>query len=269
MKSVASRAFAEVDAVLGASPLLAATSAQAGGPPADPGWAGIPHCTVPNIEGTLLTSAEEEAARLPVWKPGADAAGFEGGAEHRPARSSPQAGTQLAPGHQGSADRRQVIKASGTLGAVAPRLPQPRRRGCSPRGPRRIRGSRDSRIAPCPEPGGRPVGRRKTAGGLGARCTVSAVMRQRSSVRKGRVVSVVPRAGNRPGGGNRRRPDRQLRLSRGRAPTRRSRKRPNAIPSVSVQCENQPTCGIGCLSSAWPPASRTLAIDASMSSVSK
>ena len=30
---------------------------------------------------------------------------------------------------------------------------------------------------------------------LGARCTVSAVMRKRSSVRKGRVASVVPRAG--------------------------------------------------------------------------
>lgn len=29
----------------------------------------------------------------------------------------------------------------------------------------------------------------------GARCTVSAVMRRRSSVRKGRVASVVPRAG--------------------------------------------------------------------------
>ena len=30
---------------------------------------------------------------------------------------------------------------------------------------------------------------------LGARCSVSAVMRKRSSVRKGRVTSVVPRAG--------------------------------------------------------------------------
>jgi PASTA domain-containing protein len=30
---------------------------------------------------------------------------------------------------------------------------------------------------------------------LGARCSVSAVMRKRSSVRKGRVASVVPRAG--------------------------------------------------------------------------
>ena len=30
---------------------------------------------------------------------------------------------------------------------------------------------------------------------LGARCTVSAVMRKHSSVRKGRVVSVVPRPG--------------------------------------------------------------------------
>ena len=44
-------------AVLGACAAVAATSAQAGGPPADPGWAGLPHCTVPKIEGTLLTSA--------------------------------------------------------------------------------------------------------------------------------------------------------------------------------------------------------------------
>ena len=41
------------------------------------------------------------------------------------------------------------------------------------------------------------------------------------------------------------------------------------MPSVSVQWENHPTCGIGVLSSASPPSSLTFAIDASMSSVSK
>jgi hypothetical protein len=46
-------------------------------------------------------------------------------------------------------------------------------------------------------------------------------------------------------------------------------KRLNATPSQSWQRENQPTCGIGALSSAWPPSSRTRATDASMSSVSK
>ena len=46
-------------------------------------------------------------------------------------------------------------------------------------------------------------------------------------------------------------------------------KRLNALPSVSLQCVNQPTLGIGCLSSAEPPSSRTREIDASMSSVSK
>ena len=36
---------------------VAATSAQAGGTPPDPGWAAFPHCTVPNVEGKQLAAA--------------------------------------------------------------------------------------------------------------------------------------------------------------------------------------------------------------------
>src|SRR5262249_58795534 len=40
------------------------------------------------------------------------------------------------------------------------------------------------------------------------------------------------------------------------------------FPSVSLQAANQPWVGTGCLSSAVPPSSRTLAIDASLAGVS-
>ena len=46
-------------ALVGAGAALAATSAQAGGPPPDPGWLGVPHCTVPNIEGKQLAAARK------------------------------------------------------------------------------------------------------------------------------------------------------------------------------------------------------------------
>jgi hypothetical protein len=46
-------------ALVGACAAVAATSAQAGGPPADPGWEGIPHCTVPHIEGKQLAVARK------------------------------------------------------------------------------------------------------------------------------------------------------------------------------------------------------------------
>ena len=36
---------------------VAATSAQAGGAPPDPGWSAYPHCTVPNVEGKQLAAA--------------------------------------------------------------------------------------------------------------------------------------------------------------------------------------------------------------------
>ena len=46
-------------ALVGIGAAVAATSAQAGGPPADPGWLALPHCTVPNIEGTQLANARK------------------------------------------------------------------------------------------------------------------------------------------------------------------------------------------------------------------
>jgi hypothetical protein len=50
-------------AVVGACAAVAATSAQAGGPPPDPGWEGIPHCTVPKIEGKQLAVAKKSLSR--------------------------------------------------------------------------------------------------------------------------------------------------------------------------------------------------------------
>jgi hypothetical protein len=47
-------------ALAGVGAAVAATSAQAGGPPADPGWLGLPHCTVPKIEGMQLTAARKK-----------------------------------------------------------------------------------------------------------------------------------------------------------------------------------------------------------------
>jgi hypothetical protein len=83
--------------VLGACAAVAATSAQAGGPPADPGWAGIPHCTVPKIEGTLLTSAKTKlhgslCGSLAPMRVASKAA------RNTVLTVIPQAGTQLAPG---------------------------------------------------------------------------------------------------------------------------------------------------------------------------
>jgi hypothetical protein len=43
----------------------------------------------------------------------------------------------------------------------------------------------------------------------------------------------------------------------------------NLLPSVSTHAANQPWLGIGILSSDFPPRSRTWAMEASMSSVSK
>ncbi len=47
--------WAAAAAVLGA---LAVPAAQAGGPPEDPGWEGLPHCTVPDIQGMQMTVAK-------------------------------------------------------------------------------------------------------------------------------------------------------------------------------------------------------------------
>ena len=84
-------------AVLGACAAVAATSAQAGGPPADPGWAGLPHCTVPKIEGTLLASARKKlrASLCGVLAPMRRRSAV---ARNTVLSSIPAAGTELAPG---------------------------------------------------------------------------------------------------------------------------------------------------------------------------
>jgi hypothetical protein len=46
-------------ALVGVGAAVAATSAQAGAPPPDPGWDALPHCTVPSIEGKQLASARK------------------------------------------------------------------------------------------------------------------------------------------------------------------------------------------------------------------
>ena len=84
-------------AVLGACAAVAATSAQAGGPPADPGWAGIAHCTVPKIEGKQLTLARKNlrdslcGVMSPLRKRAA-------AARNTVLTAVPAEGTSLAPG---------------------------------------------------------------------------------------------------------------------------------------------------------------------------
>jgi PASTA domain len=46
-------------AVAAVGAALAASVAQGGAPPADPGWDGLPHCTVPNIQGLQLGNAKK------------------------------------------------------------------------------------------------------------------------------------------------------------------------------------------------------------------
>ena len=84
-------------AVLGACAAVAATSAQAGGPPADPGWVGLPHCTVPQIEGTKLTSAKKKlhGSQCGILAPLRQASKV---ARNTVLTVIPQAGTILAPG---------------------------------------------------------------------------------------------------------------------------------------------------------------------------
>ena len=56
MKSLRYLSWTAVAAACGA---IAATAAQAGGPPPDPGWIGLPHCTVPDVEGVPLAAAKK------------------------------------------------------------------------------------------------------------------------------------------------------------------------------------------------------------------
>ncbi len=42
---------------------VAVSAAQGGGPPADPGWIGLPHCAVPDVEGLQLAVARRTLRR--------------------------------------------------------------------------------------------------------------------------------------------------------------------------------------------------------------
>ena len=85
-------------AVVGAGAAVAATSAQAGGPPPDPGWLGVPHCTVPNIEGKQLAAARKSlhgslcGVMSPPLRKRSSAA------RNTVLTAIPKAGTVLAPG---------------------------------------------------------------------------------------------------------------------------------------------------------------------------
>src|SRR5262245_56139776 len=76
---------------------VAATSAQAGGPPPDPGWAAFPHCTVPSVEGTQLAAAQKSlrGARCGVMSPIRTRSTA---ARNTVLVAVPEAGTILAPG---------------------------------------------------------------------------------------------------------------------------------------------------------------------------
>ncbi len=84
-------------AVVGAGAAVAATAAQAGGPPPDPGWLGVPHCTVPNIEGKQLAAARKSlhgslcGVMAPMRRRSV-------AARNTVLTALPQAGTILAPG---------------------------------------------------------------------------------------------------------------------------------------------------------------------------
>ena len=85
--------------LLGVCAAVAATSAQAGGPPPDPGWAGVPHCTVPSIEGMQLANARKSLKRSRCGSM-APLRRRSTAARNTVLTAVPQAGTQLAPGTQ-------------------------------------------------------------------------------------------------------------------------------------------------------------------------
>ena len=97
MKASRHTRFMKWMALVGAGAALAATSAQAGGPPPDPGWLGVPHCTVPNIEGKQLAAARKSlhsslcGVMAPMRRRSV-------AARNTVLTALPQAGTILAPG---------------------------------------------------------------------------------------------------------------------------------------------------------------------------
>jgi hypothetical protein len=77
---------------------FAATAAYAGGPPEDPGWIGLPHCTVPSIEGMQMTVAKRmlRSARCGTYKQPLRIRST--AAVNSVITQVPAAGTDLAPG---------------------------------------------------------------------------------------------------------------------------------------------------------------------------
>jgi hypothetical protein len=98
MKSSRNTRLLKWMALVGIGAALAATSAQAGGPPADPGWLALPHCTVPNIEGMKLAGARKKlhgslcGVMAPPLRKRSSAA------RNTVLIAAPEAGTILAPG---------------------------------------------------------------------------------------------------------------------------------------------------------------------------
>jgi hypothetical protein len=98
MKSSRHNHLFKLTALAAVGAALAATSAQAGAPPADPGWELFPHCTVPQIEGTLLGSAKKELVGSLCGYINAPVRTRSAAARNTVLVSVPEAGTILAPG---------------------------------------------------------------------------------------------------------------------------------------------------------------------------
>jgi PASTA domain len=77
---------------------LAVPAAQAGAPPEDPGWEGLPHCTVPDIQGVQMTVAKRvlKSALCGTYKKPMRKRSV--AAPNTVLTAVPAAGTQLAPG---------------------------------------------------------------------------------------------------------------------------------------------------------------------------
>jgi hypothetical protein len=84
-----------VAAVVGA---LAAPAALGGAPPEDPGWIGLPHCTVPNVQGIQMSAAKRvlKSARCGTYKKAMFKRSI--AAPNSVLIEVPEAGTHLAPG---------------------------------------------------------------------------------------------------------------------------------------------------------------------------
>jgi hypothetical protein len=86
----------KLSSLLAVGAALAATSAQAGHPPEDPGWESLPHCTVPATEGMQLASARK-ALRSSLCGSYAPLRRRAPAARNTVLISIPEAGTILAP----------------------------------------------------------------------------------------------------------------------------------------------------------------------------